>query len=211
MTILDTNVLSELMKPEPAPVVRAWMAAQSSQSLFTTSITQSEILFGLMLLPSGKRRSAFEAAAHVMFWVKFKGRILSFGSEAALNYATIASDRRQSGQPISQFDAQIAAVARSTGAALATRNVNDFEGCGINVVNPWKPCYSSLFSCTPFPDCSSTPPANPRRDCPSVGRCFSHWYTQYMVSCAQTNKTTAPGAIWQTCCCRSRDRNRPSV
>ena len=138
MIVLDTNILSELMKPAPSKRVVAWMAAQPAQSLYTTSVTQAEILHGVMLLPSGRRRKAFETAAEDMFREEFAGRVLAFGSDAAPSYARIAVDRRRAGRPISQFDAQIAAIARSTGAAVATRNVTDFEGCGINLVNPWK-------------------------------------------------------------------------
>lgn len=137
MIVLDTNVLSELMKPAPAERVVGWMAAQPATSLYTTSITQAEILHGIMLLPSGRRRSAVEAAADAMFKEDFGGRILSFGSDAAHAYARIAAERRRGGRPISHFDAQIAAIARSAGAALATRNVTDYDACGVNVINPW--------------------------------------------------------------------------
>ncbi len=137
MILLDTNVLSELMRPEPAPRVVEWIGAQPAQGLFTTSITQAEILHGVMLLPPGKRRDAFEAAAQAMFAEEFAGRILAFGADAALPYACIAVDRRRAGRPISHFDAQIAAIARCSGAAIGTRNVADFEGCGVEVLNPW--------------------------------------------------------------------------
>lgn len=138
MILLDTNVLSELMRPEPAPRVVDWIAAQPAQGLFTTSITQAEILHGVMLLPPGKRRDAFEAAAQAMFVEEFAGRVLPFGADAALPYACIAVDRRRVGRPISHFDAQIAAIARCYGAAIGTRNVADFEGCGVEVLNPWE-------------------------------------------------------------------------
>lgn len=138
MIVLDTNVVSELMKPKPARSVVSWMAAHPSPSLFTTSVTQAEILHGVKLLPAGRRRGAFEAAARAMFEEDFAGRILGFGTEAALPYATIAVERRQAGRPISQFDAQIAAIARCSRATVATRNVSDFEGCGVDLVNPWK-------------------------------------------------------------------------
>jgi hypothetical protein len=137
MILLDTNVLSELMKPAPNQGVVAWIAARPAATLFTSSITQAEILHGVMLLPSGKRRSAFEAAAEAMFRDEFAGRVLPFGSDAAPLYAQIAVARRKAGQPISHFDAQIAAIARLTGAAIATRNVLDFQGCGVKVVDPW--------------------------------------------------------------------------
>ena len=137
MIILDTNVLSELMKPAPASVVVDWVASQPAANLYTTSITQAEILHGLMLLPRGRRRSALEAAARAVFAEDFGGRILGFGTDAAAPYAQIASERRRAGCPISHFDAQIAAIARFAGASVATRNVDDFEACGITLLNPW--------------------------------------------------------------------------
>jgi hypothetical protein len=139
MIILDTNVLSELMRPRPDEHVVAWLAAQPATSVYTTSITQAEILHGMLLLSPGRRRSAFEAAAQSMFSKEFDGRILGFGSDAALPYALIASERRRAGRPISHFDAQIAAIGYSAGATLATRNVSDFDGCGLKVVDPWRP------------------------------------------------------------------------
>jgi predicted nucleic acid-binding protein len=139
MIILDTNVLSELMRPTPAPKVVDWIGAQAAAGLYTTSITQAEILHGLMLMPPGRRRNALEAAALSMFADDFGARILGFGTDAAPPYARIASDRRRAGRPISHFDAQIAAIARSTGAALATRNRADFDGCGVTLVDPWQP------------------------------------------------------------------------
>lgn len=137
MIILDTNVLSELMKPRPAGKVTAWLGAQPAASLYTTSITQAEILHGLMLLPPGRRRSAFEAAANSMFSEDFGGRIFGFGTDAAPLYARLASERRRARRPLSHFDAQIAAIALSTGGAIATRNIADFDRCGVTVLNPW--------------------------------------------------------------------------
>ena len=137
MILLDTNVVSELMKAAPAESVIEWVAAQPASSLYTTSVTQAEIFHGIMLLPSGKRRRAIEAEARAMFAEDFEGRILGFGSDAALPYAQIAAERRRAGRPISQFDAQIAAIARSVGAGIATRNVADFSEFGIDVINPW--------------------------------------------------------------------------
>jgi predicted nucleic acid-binding protein len=138
MIVLDTNVLSEMMKASPSTSVAIWLAAQSATSLYTTALTQAEILHGVLLLPSGRRRSAIEKAAEAMFDEDFAGRILPFGSDAARLYARIAADRRRSGRPISHFDAQIAAIARSAGAAVATRNVADYHGCGIEVIDPWE-------------------------------------------------------------------------
>jgi len=138
MILLDTNVISELMRPNPNPSVAEWVADLPAATLFTTSITQAEILHRVMLLPAGKRRSAFEAAAEAMFRDDFAGRILAFGSEAAPLYARIAAARRTAGRPICHFDAQIAAIASVTGATIATRNVPDFEGCGVKIVDPWR-------------------------------------------------------------------------
>ena len=138
MILLDTNVVSELMKAAPAESVVRWVSAQPESGLYTTSITQAEILHGIALVPSGQRRRGIEAAAHAMFAEEFGGRILGFGSDAALPYANIAADRRRAGRPISNFDAQIAAIARSVGAAIATRNVADFSDCRVELVNPWE-------------------------------------------------------------------------
>jgi hypothetical protein len=135
--ILDTNVLSDLMKADPAASVVEWAASQPTSRLFITAITQGEILYGIGLLPKGKRRDRIAHAAKAMFVEDFNDRILAFNSDAAVAYAEIAVARRRKGRPISQFDAKIAAIARSSGAAVATRNVGDFEGCGIELVNPW--------------------------------------------------------------------------
>lgn len=137
MIVLDTNILSELMKAEPAERVMLWVMEHPNMSLYTTSVTQAEILHGIQLLPAGRRRRAFEVAAEAMFNEEFRGRVLAFDSDAARPYARITAHRRHAGRPISQFDAQIAAIAHVTGAAVATRNVADFEGCGIRLVNPW--------------------------------------------------------------------------
>jgi hypothetical protein len=138
MIVLDTNVLSELMRPAPSERVVRWVAAQPATSLYTTSITQAEILHGIMLLPSGRRRNSLQTAAEAMFSEDFGGRILPFGSDATHPYARIAAERRRAGRPISHFDAQIAAIARSAGAKIATRNVADYEACGVQVINPWE-------------------------------------------------------------------------
>ena len=126
------------MRPAPAANVARWIAARPATSLYTTSITQAEILHGILLLSAGKRRTAFEEAAAAMFEEDFTGRIVPFGSDAARFYAEIAAERRRRGRPISHFDAQIAAIARSTGATLATRNAPDFDNCGLDVINPWR-------------------------------------------------------------------------
>jgi predicted nucleic acid-binding protein len=136
-TLLDTNVLSELLRAVPEPAVLAWFARQRAESLFVSSVTQAEMMLGARLHPVGKRRSALEAAVQAIFDEDFASRILPFDTSAAPSYVDIVSARRSAGRPISQFDAQIAAIARSNGASLATRNVTDFESCGVVVVNPW--------------------------------------------------------------------------
>jgi predicted nucleic acid-binding protein len=137
MIVLDTNVLSEALRSLPDPSVLSWLANQPRASLFTTTVTRGEVLYGIRLLSDGKRRRGLWDAAQRIFSEDFAGQVLSFDSEAADMYAEIAASRRTTGKPISQFDAMIAAMARSRGATLATRNVNDFEDCGVDVVNPW--------------------------------------------------------------------------
>jgi len=137
MIVLDTNVLSELLRPTPEARVLAWLTGRPRGSVFTTTVTQGEILYGIRLLPDGKRRRGLWDAALAIFNEEFAERLLSFDSDAASSYAEIGTSRRALGRPISQFDAMIAAMARSRGASLATRNVDDFEKCGIDVVNPW--------------------------------------------------------------------------
>jgi predicted nucleic acid-binding protein len=138
MIVLDTNVVSELMRANPAEVVVKWVGRQPAASLFTTTITQAEILFGLAVLPTGKRRAALESCAEQMFAEDFGGRILPFDAAAAHEFARIAATRRARGHPIAHADAQIAAIARSHGASVATRNVSDFEHCRVSIVDPWR-------------------------------------------------------------------------
>jgi len=135
--ILDTNVVSELMKPQPDRKVIRWFTRQPALTVFMTSVSQAEILYGIELLPAGRRRDALEEAANAAIGESFAGRILSFTSDAAPPYAVIAGSRKAAGMPITHPDAQIAAIARKYGATLATRNVADFEDCGIDLVNPW--------------------------------------------------------------------------
>jgi predicted nucleic acid-binding protein len=135
--LLDTNVLSELMRPTPSIAVETWLGGQPVNGAFISAITEAELRYGLALLPEGQRRRRLLAQAEAMLTEDFAGRILPFDSPAAVVYARIAADRRFAGRPISQPDAQIAAIAVSRGAAVATRNVADFEGCGITLVDPW--------------------------------------------------------------------------
>lgn len=137
MIVLDTNVLSELIRPEPASGVVDWLRAQARSSLFTTAISRGEMLVGVLMLPVGQRRRRLEEEVGAIFAEDLAGRILAFDSDAADAFASITAQRRALGRPISQSDAMIAGIARSRGARLATRNVRDFEGCGIALIDPW--------------------------------------------------------------------------
>jgi toxin FitB len=137
MIVLDTNVLSEAFKPTPSAAVMNWMAAQEPSTVFITAITQAEILYGIELLPSGKRRTLLAAAIEKLLTHEFDGRILPFDGESARLFPKIVAGRDAVGRPISQFDAMIASIVRSRRAAVATRNTSDFEQCGVRIVNPW--------------------------------------------------------------------------
>ena len=137
MIVLDTNVLSEAIRPVPSRRVLDWLAAQQPSGLFTTAISEAELFYGLALLPAGERRTSLEEAVRRMLEEDFAQRVLPFDRAAASAFAVIASGRRKKGRPISEFDAQIAAVARIHGAAVATRNADDFRDCGIGVIDPW--------------------------------------------------------------------------
>jgi toxin FitB len=138
MIVLDTNVLSEVMSPSPHPSVYRWLSEQAEDEAYTTAISMAEILQGIELLPVGKRRAGLLAAAHSMFTSLLAGRVLPFDESAAQAFAPIAADRRKRGKPISLFDAQIASIAKARNAALATRDIHDFEGCGVRLENPWQ-------------------------------------------------------------------------
>ena len=137
MLVLDTNVVSELMRPRPQGAVLAWLDGQLTETLFVTAITEAEIRTGVVVLPAGERQRGLASAADRLFDVLFSGRILPFDGDAAAAYAAIAAARRARGRPIAHADCQIAAIARSRGAAVATRDTADFEGSGIELINPW--------------------------------------------------------------------------
>ncbi len=137
--VLDTNVLSELMKPQGSKIVKDWVAAQPRENLFTTSITQAEILYGIAIMPDGKRSKALKEFAQAMFVEDFAEQILFFDSTAALSFVEIAANRQKIGRPIAQADTQIAAICLANNATIATRNVNDFRDCQIQLINPWNP------------------------------------------------------------------------
>ena len=135
--VLDTNVISELISLQGSRVIRAWIRRRSRDILWTTSTTKAEVLYGIRILPRGQRRQTLMRSATLLFDIDFAGQILGFDTVAAEHYSQIAAHRREIGRPISQFDAQIAAICRAHGAAIATRNVRDFEDCGIEILNPW--------------------------------------------------------------------------
>jgi predicted nucleic acid-binding protein len=135
--VLDTNVLSEVLRPTPSETVLQWLAAQEPTAVYITTITEAEMLYGVEALPAGRRKARLAKAIAELFAEEFRGRILSFDEDAARVFAKIVAGREAAGQPISQFDAMIAAVARSRGAAVSTRNVGDFRDCGVRVIDPW--------------------------------------------------------------------------
>ena len=141
--VLDTNVVSELLRPMPATEVLAWLSRQDSSLVYFTTVGEAELRHGVALMPAGRRRDALTEAVQGVLEEDFMGRICSFDRAAAQAYAAIAVERRAAGRPISSFDCQIAAIARANGAAVATRNVGDFVGCGIAVINPWGPSNGS--------------------------------------------------------------------
>jgi predicted nucleic acid-binding protein len=137
MFILDTNVLSAVMASQPPPPVAAWIAGQPPNLLFTASICQAEVLSGIAIMPRGRRRDSLETAARAMFHEDFVGRVLSFDAEAAIAYADLFAARRRAGRPIATADLIIASIARVKGATVVTRNIGDFEECGLSLVDPW--------------------------------------------------------------------------
>ena len=136
MIILDTNVVSELMRPEPEPKVAAWVRSRDRRELRMTSITVAEIRYGIARLPDGRRKQVLMDTATEIFRT-FPDQVMPVDAAAAEQYAIVASTRQRAGQPIAGFDALIAAVCRSRGAALATRNLSGFHGTGIEAMDPW--------------------------------------------------------------------------
>lgn len=137
MIVLDTNVLSEFMRVEPAIRVLTWVDAQPAMDLAISAVTVAEILHGIARLPSGKRKQKLEAHAMAMFEEDFAGRILPFDAHAAVEYAILVADCEAMGRAVSMADAQIAAICRAHGASIATRNVKDFESSGVEIIDPW--------------------------------------------------------------------------
>jgi predicted nucleic acid-binding protein len=137
MIVLDTNVVSDFMTSPPAPSVRQWLNAQASGGLYLTTVSIAEIEFSLTVLPEGKRRRLLASRFEQFVELAFGERILPFDEPAAHLYGRLQAARRARGRPMSNFDAQIAAIARAKSFRLATRNVKDFEGCGLDLINPF--------------------------------------------------------------------------
>ena len=137
MFILDTNVVSELMRDSPDANVVDWVSGQAALNLYLSTVSEAELRYGVEILPTGARRDRLLDEVEGTLREDFAGRVLPFDSAAAQAYAVIAAARRAAGHPISHADCQIAAIARTVGASVATRNASDFEGCGIDVINPW--------------------------------------------------------------------------
>lgn len=135
--LLDTNVVSETMKPQPSIAVAAWMRAQLPRSLFTAAICQAEILAGIAVMPDGRRRGDLAQMAETLFGKAFEGRILHFNEDAARAYAWIVAQRRAIGRPIDTADLMVAATARAHSAAVVTRDAGGFDECGLTLINPW--------------------------------------------------------------------------
>ncbi|MCE2494126.1 MAG: type II toxin-antitoxin system VapC family toxin [Alphaproteobacteria bacterium] len=135
--LLDTNVVSELIRKAPDPVVEAWAAGYPLEDLFFSAIGEAELHYGAAILPVGRRRETLVLDIERMLRDAFENRVLPFDSKAARVYADIAAARRSSGRPVPPADCQIAAIARSRDMAMATRNVRDFEDIDIEVVDPW--------------------------------------------------------------------------
>jgi predicted nucleic acid-binding protein len=135
--LLDTNIVSELMRPRPDPAVLAWFARRAGVAFYLSAVAEAELRAGLAFLPEGQRRTRLTAAFDAMMAEDFAGRVLAFDSAAARAFAAIAADRRRAGRPISTADAQIAAIARVRDLPLVTRNARDFDLSGVSVVDPW--------------------------------------------------------------------------
>ena len=135
--LLDTNVVSELIRKSPDPAVAAWAAGHALEDLFFSAVGEAELRYGAAILPAGRRRESLVSDIERMLGDAFDDRVLPFDSRAARAYADIAAMRRSAGRPVAPADCQIAAIARSRSMAVATRNVRDFDDTDIKVVDPW--------------------------------------------------------------------------
>lgn len=137
MIVLDTNVVSEAMKPGPDPAVRAWLNDQAAETLYLSSVTLAELLFGIRALPAGKRKNMLDRALTELLEL-FKERVLPFDTDAARHYADLAETARNGGRGFPTPDGYIAAVAVSRGFIVASRDTSPYEAAGVTVINPWK-------------------------------------------------------------------------
>lgn len=137
MIILDTNILSELIRPTPSSVVIAWLDAQPQIELASTSVSLLEMRTGATILPDGRRRDELVALIDSLFDQMFGDDLLRFDRAAAVAFSEIVVQRRRAGRPIGTMDAMIVAIARSRDAVVATRDVDDFSGCEVPLINPW--------------------------------------------------------------------------
>jgi len=137
LILLDTNIISEVMRPAPDPRVICWLNEADVGILHVSTISIAEILYGLDLLPAGRRRVGMKEQVEAFLLKGFSQRIMSFDEGAARHYGPLMADRRRAGRPMAAPDGQIAAIARSRAMALATRNIRDFEACGLALINPW--------------------------------------------------------------------------
>jgi predicted nucleic acid-binding protein len=135
--VLDTNVISEPLRVAGEPRVRAWLNEQSPETLYTTALNIAELLAGVALLPAGKRKRELDRRLRASLSRLFQGRILLFDLAAAESYAQIAGEARRAGRTVPHEDGLIAAIARAHGFAVATRNVSNFAGAGVELINPW--------------------------------------------------------------------------
>jgi hypothetical protein len=138
MIILDTNVISEPLKPSADPAVVQWLDAQDPETLFLTAVTLSEVLIGIALLPAGKRKRGMELAAQTLLAKLFAARFLGFEREEAIAFALLGSRAAAKGYAISTADCQIAAIAAVHGFAVATRDTAPFRAAGLRVIDPWE-------------------------------------------------------------------------
>ena len=138
MIILDTNVIAELMREVPDTKVASWIQGIDAQNLALTVIAIAEILRGIERLPKGKRRQRLEQSFKEFIQKGFNGRIFPFDEAAAYLYGGLAAFREKSGFSVDPVDLMIASIAKNLHASIATRNIKDFEGCGINLIDPWE-------------------------------------------------------------------------
>ena len=136
MIVLDTNVISEAMKTSPAPAVHAWLNEQAAETLYLSSVTLAELLFGIGTLPAGRRKSALAETLNGLLPL-FDGRVLAFDTEAARCYAELAVKARAAGKGFPAPDGYIAAISKARGFAVATRDSAAFQAAGLDVINPW--------------------------------------------------------------------------